>query len=153
MPDGRALYEFNNYGTALLPLNPDGTATRVEHLPPLPNPGKAFQSPTVSADGKRFIGATGQLLGGPPGVWLYSTETKRYEQLADRGMYPQWMPDGKRVLFIDGTGVFVLDVATKQIRQIPLARRVRAAEISPDGRSLILYEQLSEADIWLMTQK
>jgi Tol biopolymer transport system component len=150
MPDGRALYEFNSDGTVLLPLNPDGTATRVEPLPPMPDPKLRFQTPEVSADGKRFVGATGQLLGGVPGIWLYSVDTKRYEQLADRGFYPQWMPDGKRVLFFDGNGASVIDVASKQVRRIPVGRRLRACEISPDGRALILYESTEEADVWLM---
>ncbi len=153
MPDGRALYEFNSNGTVFLPLNPDGTTTRIEPLPPLPVPKRAFQTPSLSPDGKTFAGSTGQLLGGPPGLWLYSLETKRYEYLLDRGYYPQWLPDGKRLLFVDGPGVSVIDVATKQVRPVNIGRRLFAFEIAPDGRSLILYELSQEADIWLMSQK
>ena len=150
MTDGRTLYEFNSNGTVLLPLNADGTATRVEPLPPMPDPKKHFQTPMLSPDGKRFAGATGQFDGGSPGLWLYSLETKRYEQLTDRGLYPQWMPDGKRLLFIDGDRAAVIDIATKQVRQILPGRRVRGLELAPDGRTLFLYERTSEADIWIM---
>ena len=150
MPDGRTLYEFNSNGTVFLPLNADGTATRVEPLPPMPDPKKHFQTPMLSPDGKRFAGATGQLDGGTPGLWLYSLETKRYEQLTDRGVSPQWMPDGKRLLFIDGDRAAVIDIATKQVRHILPDRRVRNLEITPDGRTLFLYERTSEADIWMM---
>ncbi len=153
MLDGRALYEFNSNGTVFLPLNPDGTTTRIEPLPPLPVPKRAFQTPSLSPDGKTFAGSTGQLLGGPPSLWLYSLETKRYEYLLDRGYYPQWLPDGKRLLFVDGPGVSVIDVATKQVRPVNIGRRLFAFEIAPDGRSLILYELSQEADIWLMSQK
>ena len=153
MPGGRALYEFNSSGTVLLPLNPDGTATRIEPLPPFPVPKKAFQTPMLSPDGKTFAGSTGQLLGGPPSLWLYSLETKRYTHLLDRGYYPQWLPDGKRLLFIDGPGVSVIDIATKQVRPVNVGRPVFGFEIAPDARSLILYELSQEADIWLMSQK
>jgi hypothetical protein len=120
----------------------------------MPDPKKRFQTPELSPDGKRFVGATGQPLGGPPGLWIYSLDSKRYEPLLpDRGLYPQWMPDGKRVLFLDGDKAAVIEVATKQIRSIPVGRPLRGVEITPDGRALILYEQTSEADIWLMSLK
>ena len=122
----------------------------MEPLPRMPDPKLGFGSPAQSPDGKYFAGSTGQLLGGTPGIWLYSLETRRYEKLSDRGFYPQWMPDGKRVFFVDGAGASVVDIASRQIRPIPIARRLRSCEIAPDGRSLILYERSEEADIWLM---
>jgi Tol biopolymer transport system component len=155
MPDGRLLYMFNGNGTVLLPMNPDGTATRIEPLPPMPDPKKRFMTPSLSPDGKRFAGATGQPEGGGvPGMWLYELQTKRYEQLsADRGFYPQWLPDGKRLLFLDIDKPAVIDMATKQIRQLPFGRKLRGFELTPDARALILYERTSEADIWLVTGK
>jgi Tol biopolymer transport system component len=153
MPDGRALYQFNSYGTVLLPLNPDGTTTRIEPLPPMPDPKKHFQTPALSPDGKRFAGATGQEYAGVPGLWLYSLESKGYEQLLDRGFHPQWFPGGKRLLFLDGDTPAVIDIATKQIRRIPVGRRLRGVELAPDGRALFLYERTSEADIWLVAEK
>ena len=151
--DGRALYEFNSFGTVILPFNTDGTTTRTEPLPPMPDPTKPFQTPMQSPDGKRFVGSTGQNLGGVPGLWLYSTDSRRYEQLLDRGFYPQWMPNGKRVLFLDGEGASVIDVASKKVRSIPVGRRLRGVEITPDGRGLILHERMEEADIWLAAVK
>jgi Tol biopolymer transport system component/serine/threonine protein kinase len=154
MPDGRALYQFNNNGTVMLPLNADGTATRTEPLPPMPGRNRSFQTPALSPDGKRFAGATGQVEGGgSPGLWLYSLATKQYEQLADRGYQPQWMPDGKRILFLDGDTPAVIDIATKEIRRIPTGRRLRGVELSPDAHALILLERTAEADIWLLTMR
>ena len=151
MKDGRSLYMFNSNGTVILPLNPDGTATRVEPLPPIPDSKNRFQTPAVSPDGKRFVGATGQPDGGGvPGLWLYELATKRYEHLSDRGFFPQWLPDGKRILFFDDGVIAVIDVATKQIRQVPFARKLRGFELTPDGHALILYERTVEADIWLV---
>ena len=152
MPDGRALYEFNNNGTVFLPLNADGTATRLEPLPPMPDPKRHFQTPALSPDGKRFAGATGQIAGGPGGLWLYSLDSKRFEQLTDHGFYPQWLPDGKRLLFLDaGASVAMIDIASKQIRLIPVPRPIQAFEVAPDGRALYLDELTAEADIWLVS--
>jgi WD40 repeat protein len=153
MPDGHALLEFNNNGAYLLPLNPDGTATRVVPLPPMPDQKKHFMTPVVSPDGTRLAGATGQLDGGVPGIWVYSLDSKRYEQLADRGFYPAWMPDGKRLIFLDGTGLSGIDVATKQIRPIAIPRPIRGFDVAPDARTLYLHERVSEADIWMVTTK
>ena len=153
MPDGRALYEFNNNGMYLLPLNPDGTATRVEPLPPMPVPNRHFMTPSVSPDGKRFAGSTGQLDAGVSGLWLYSLDSKRYEQVTDRGFLPHWMPDGKRLLFLDGTTLAVIDIASKEIRLIPFSRPLRWFDVAPDFRALYLDERTSEADIWLVTSK
>jgi len=155
MPDGRALYAFNNNGTYLLPLNPDGIATRVEPLPPMPDPKKHLISPSLSPDGRRFAGATGRPESGNSlgGIWLYSLDSKRYEQLSDRGFYPVWMPDGKRLLFVDGGQLKAIDVASKQVRTIPLPRPIRSCAIAPDGHALYLDERIAEADIWLVTAK
>src|SRR5438445_8600289 len=76
MPDGRALLEFNDSGTYLLPLNPDGTVTRAEPLPPMPDPKRHFANPSVSPDGKHFAGATGQVERGVHGIWAYSLDSK-----------------------------------------------------------------------------
>lgn len=152
MPDGNALYQFNSNGTVLLPLNPDGTATRMEPLPPMPDPRRTFQTPNASPDGKHLAGATGQLEGGgSPGLWLYSLQTRRYEQLSDRGYLPQWMPGGKRLLFLDEGTPAVIDIASKQIRRIPIGRPLRGVELAPDGRALFLQERFTEADIWLLS--
>ena len=153
MPDGRALYQFNDNGTYLLPLNADGKATRLEPLPLMPDPKRHFMTPVLSPDGKRFAGATGQPDTGVSGIWLYSLDSKRYEQLTDRGFYPAWMPDGKRLLFLDGAGLSEVDVASKKIQSIPIPRPIRWFDVAPDFHALYLDERTAEADIWMVTTK
>ena len=54
-----------------------------------------------------------------------SWRRKRYEQLsADRGFYPQWLPDGKRLLFLDGDKAAVTRLRAQPRR--PRAYLVRA---------------------------
>jgi Tol biopolymer transport system component len=154
MPDGHTLSVVNSTDTYLMPLNPDGTATRVEPLPPMPNPGDHFTSPALSPDGKRFAGSTGlAMFGSTPGIWIYSFDSKRYERLIDRGDFGQWLPDGKRLLFRDGGNISVIDLATKKVRPIPLPHPVSSFVLAPDGRALYLQERTSEADIWMVTSK
>ena len=154
MSDGKTLYEFNSSGTSLLPLNPDGIATRVEPLPPMPDPRKHFLSPSLSPDGRHFAGSTSQPdEPGAAGIWLSSIETRRYEQLTDLGIAPQWTPDGKHVLFVSGTKLAAVDVASKQVREVPIPRPIRGFAIAPDGRALYLDERTAEADIWLVTSR
>jgi Tol biopolymer transport system component len=153
MPDGRSLYEFNSSGTYLLPLNPDGTATRIERLPPMPDPKEHFVWPSLSPDGRRFAGATGPREADVGGIWVYSLDTKRYEQLTDHGFYPEWTPDGKWLLFLDGSKLAMVDVASKQVRSIPIPRPISGFALAPDGRALYLDERTAESDIWLFTAK
>src|SRR5438132_1346064 len=154
MPDGHTLCVFNVRDTYLMPLNPDGTATRVEPLPPMPNPGDHFTSPSLSPDGKRFAGSTGFTAGGTkPGIWIYSLDSKRYEQLTDRGDFAQWLPDGKRLLFHDGDKLAVIDFASKRVGPIPLPRPITSFALAPDGHALYFQERTSEADIWMVTSK
>ena len=153
MPDGHTLCVFNVRDTYLMPLNPDGTATRVEPLPPMPNPGDHFTSPSLSPDGKRFAGSTGFTAGGTkPGIWIYSLDSKRYEQLTDRGDFAQWLPDGKRLLFHDGDKLAVIDFASKKV-PIPLPRPITSFALAPDGHALYFQERTSEADVWMVTSK
>ncbi len=47
----------------------------------------------------------------------------------------------------------MVDVASRQIRSIPIPRPVRGFAIAPDGRALCLDERTTEADIWLASAK
>ncbi len=149
MRDGKTLYAFSGSGTDLLPVNADGTATKVELLPPMPDPQNHIFWPRLSPDGSRFVGTASP--GGGGGLWIYSIGLKSYEKLADEGTMPKWLPDGKHVLFVSGTQLKIIEIASKQIRTIPLLRPIRAFAVAPDGRALYLNERTSEADIWMMS--
>jgi eukaryotic-like serine/threonine-protein kinase len=154
MPDGRTLCVINASGTYLMPLNPDSTATRAEPLPPMPNAGDHFNASSLSPDGKLFAGSSGlPEFGSAAGIWIYSLDSKRYEQLTDRGDYAQWLPDGKRLLFHEGDKLATIDLASKKVRPIPLPRPIISFAVAPDGRALYLKERTSKADIWMVTSK
>jgi Tol biopolymer transport system component len=156
MPDGAALYvDLMGGGAALMPLNRDGTATKAEVLPPIPVAMPSSPFSRLSPDGSRFaVGTSQTVLGfGTSGsaIWLYSMAHRSYEKLADEGKSPQWLPDGKHVLFVSHGRLNVIDVTSKQSRTIPLPRPIDDFAISPDGRALYLNERTAEADIWMMS--
>jgi serine/threonine protein kinase len=161
MPDGRAFYAFNGGGTYLLTLNADGTATRIEPLPRMPDPQMHFYWPRLSPDGTRFVGSSlSRAVSGPlitsglgGGVWLYSIASKTYQQIANHGGVPRWLPDGKHVLFLSGSQLEAVDVDSKQVRSITLPRPIVAFSVSPDGRTLYVNDRSAEADIWLMSSR
>ena len=160
MPNGRSLYMFNGDGSYVLPFAADGTITRAQALPPLPAEGEHFGRPRLSPDGSKFVGIgsrpatgsiTGSAVGGWGDIWLYSLSSKTYEKIFDDGSAPEWLPDGKHVLFVSNSQLRVLDIASKQVRPVPLPRPIRGFSIAPDGRALYLDERTAEADIWLMS--
>jgi hypothetical protein len=47
----------------------------------------------------------------------------------------------------------MVDVASRQVRSIPVPRPIRGFTIAPDGRALYLVERTAEADVWLVSEK
>jgi len=157
-----AIYAASNDRGYVLPFNGDGTITRGEALPPLPDPGQHIGRLRLSPDGSKFvdvgwrpatISITTSAVGGTGDIWLYSLLSKSYEKIADNGSAPDWLPDGKHVLFVSNSQMFVVDIASKQVRPVPLPRPIRGFSVSPDGRALYLDERTAEADIWLMSPR
>jgi hypothetical protein len=55
------------------------------------------------------------------------------------------------ILFVEGTKLLSVDIASKKVRAIPLPRPIRGVSISHDGRTLYLHERIAEAHIWMMS--
>lgn len=88
---------------------------------------------------------------------MYSFDSNRYEKVADFGLYPIWLKDGRRLLFCFKEKLYVVDTETKNVTQImrgALSARtgemLGAASISPDQRTLYFSQGNVEADIWML---
>jgi dipeptidyl aminopeptidase/acylaminoacyl peptidase len=111
-------------------------------------PPMASASPHWSPDGKR-IAFSGSLPGGPPRIFLISSEGGKAEPVTaggSREVRPEWSPDGNFLLFTgvpssrhaeaDQTCIYQLDLTTKQLSMFPGSKGLQDSERSPDGRYL-----------------
>ncbi|HWM95169.1 MAG TPA: protein kinase [Thermoanaerobaculia bacterium] len=119
-----------------------------EPLPPVD--GAPFVASSWSPDSRRLAGT----VNGKPGIYLYSLAARRYERLTDSGWRPIWMPDGKKILFLDqGWKVAAVDLATRE-RQEVLAPEANSyfvdMDLDPARGLLYLVRQQSEGDIVML---
>ena len=95
----------------------------------------------------------GQVTLTPKGIATYATGSRSYERFTDFGEFPVWLPDSRRILFVEGgRHLHVLDTATKQIRKIYTAVRgvLGPPRLTRDGRTAYFTRRMTESDIWLM---
>ncbi len=153
LPGGKGLYAFNEEGTSILPLNPDGTLAERQLLPPTPG-GGALLRPSISRDGTRLIG-----LGSArdnPAIWIYNFGTKTYDRVASTpnvnlsGMTIEWLPDGRSALVTDEEKLSVVDTARKEVRPVTMPVAVNIFSVTSDGRELLVEEGSRSSVIWLM---
>ena len=97
-----------------------------------------------SADGRKLAGHGG-------GIYSYSFDTDRYEQLSAFGEYPIWLNDNQRLLFCFQDKLYLMDSRTRKAQEIfsVAPNRFQSLGISRDHRVLIFSLTTIEADIWL----
>jgi serine/threonine protein kinase/Tol biopolymer transport system component len=179
-PDGSGLTQISRHsrvaplfprpsrdGSRLLTYNPtDGSYIfslkdgRSEPLPRIDSQ-HLFIDPSWSPDGRSLGGLSIRTsdIRKFDGVFVYSLDARRYEKISDdpAAIFSsvQWLPDGKRVLYGYKNRIVLVDVATKQRREIPLPAAGEFGEfkLSPDGRALYVLTFRNEGDVWLMTDE
>jgi len=121
-----------------------------ERLPPAPTKAPFFGS-AWSPDGKWLAGDVRD-----EGLLRLSLESRRYERLTPRGSGPVWFHDNRRLLYVDGGEVRVLDTRTKRSRPVlaaPEGSSFLAVDLAPDDRTLYLIRARGEGDIWMLTMR
>jgi len=127
-----------------------------EELPALPDAGENFVPVDWSPDGTLLAGYREQPGREAGGIVLYRFKTRDYVRLTDRGVYPRWLPDSRRLVYSepDVKKIYVLDAPSRQVREIPLDLSGRfdsfSTTLSRDGRTLFLTQVEQEADLWLL---
>ena len=151
-PDGSTFAAGDGGNSYLHHLNDSPGGPRLEPLPPLGD-GYWFSVRDWSPDGKTLAGArTAAIVG--HGVVLYDLASRQYRRLNDSGNLPRFLPDGRRLLFIDQSALWLIDSQTKETRVVlPPASdsQVFHFALAPDGRSIYVLQYLSESDIWEAT--
>jgi serine/threonine protein kinase/Tol biopolymer transport system component len=152
-PDGKRLACGLGFGAAAV-LSLERPEADPEVLPMVAD-DQYFAVSSWSPDGLWLAGVA-QLANGTslPGVVIYSFAAGGYERLNDRGESPVWLPDSRRLVYLDGGRIFLLDSGSRRSRQLlapPPGSTFRHAGMGPDGRHLYFVRSTDDGDIGLLT--
>ena len=154
-PDGSVFAAPNGLNSFLVHPGTSPGSARLEELPPLKDGDFWFDVFDWSPDGKTLAGVRSR--GSEQfGVVLYDLAARRYDRLNEKGWAPQFMPDGKRVLFHDRSSIWLIDSATRKEHMVlpaPAEAFLIWFRVAPDGKSIYTLRQLTESDIWMADLK
>ncbi len=148
-PDGKR-FSFDNESAAFIAnINDPFNAESITKLPKTEN-GGWFRVWDWSRDGKLMAGNFDSAYG--PGMGFYSLETGKYTRVIDHPGIPRWLPDNKRMIFIRDRRPFIVDIETKEVRELPIDenQEMRNVGISFDGTKIYYTTFENESDIWLL---
>ncbi|MDZ7780563.1 MAG: protein kinase [Gemmatimonadota bacterium] len=112
-------------------------------------PGDRMVRPTWSPDGARIAGVLPPAAGGS-GIVVYTLASRGLETISEFGDAPQWLPDGRRLVFAWGSRLYLADTRTGDVREIfGLGNDVLGlGSVSADGRWIYFSRTVTEADLW-----
>jgi eukaryotic-like serine/threonine-protein kinase len=153
-PGRDAIYGYDGDGSVVLPLKADGTADRIERLPPVDDEGSVGRQPRISADGTAMVVYVGNVGASVAmrGTWAYSFTTNEYSRLGPTWA-PQWVGSSNRLVLAIAapTELIAYDLAAGTSRRIAVpVRAIHGFNLSPDGRVLVVVEQMDTSVVWLV---
>ncbi len=121
-PDGSQLLVQSTDATRIFDIRRPMAEREVRALPPLTE-GMIFQGRSWSADGSRLAGNGQRSDGSFGGLFVHSLGTESYEKVADVGIGPVWLSDGRRLLYATPEGsLALLDIPSRVSRELASAR-------------------------------
>ena len=155
-PNGRWLACDLEENEALIDLDRP-VAERSPVFFPLAGRGMGFTARSWSPNGRWLAGLLHSPDGQPvPGIVLHSLAGRNYVRITDRGEWPTWLSDSRRLLYRDAGNFFLLDIVSRESRQVlttPPGSGYSFFSLSPDDRVLYLTRNNEQGDIWLLTMK
>ena len=150
---------------ALRKSSPPGAALFIVDLSqPLPAQGQQLiYDPQIrfwprdwSPDGKWLIGGWRANNEAATMIKAYSLETNQFEDISNlNSERPVWMNDSRRALFTYNGKLFVVDTQTRKAREVfaRLPYQIRWYALSRDQRTIYFAQDISEANVWALSQK
>jgi hypothetical protein len=84
---------------------------------------------------------------------VFTVATKTWDSVGT-GVFPRWLPDGRRLVAQDRGRMTLVDTIAKTSRQLyaepDRGRAIFSIALAPDARRVYFTSAVSEADIWLM---
>jgi Tol biopolymer transport system component len=141
-PDGRTLVVKSDRAPAFIHLDRP-LAQRVEAIPGHPKLTR------WSPDGQRILAAQ------DPGILIYSPRTQHSDLVLTRQVSgPQWLPDGRHVLFFENQRIGLLDLESRRDVTVPFSlpgvQLDYSSVLSRDASALYVRQRLEQADVWLV---
>ena len=129
------------------PGKPWGAQTP-EKLPPFPCESQIFNAWNRSPDERMLAG----FLNRDDGIALYSLPSRTFRKLTGHGADPVWLSDSRRILFLDGGKIHLLDSASGSTRELvsvmPEEVARRGFAVSLDDRHIYFSVSTTEANLW-----
>jgi Tol biopolymer transport system component len=151
-PDGKTI-AANRSGRPLLISYPRSAEDPLPEPGPLPGEGLKFLPYSWSPDAKLLSGSILRADGSYIGIVVYEVEKKSYRRVTETGWSPSFLRDGRRIAFLDGNVLKIVDIFTGRTSEIlkgDSRRTIDVFGLSPDDRILFVSWASTEADLWLM---
>lgn len=112
-------------------------------------PGDLMVRPAWSPDGTRIAGVLPPAAGGT-GIVVYSLDSRSLQTISDFGDAPRWLPDGRRLVFVWGSRLYLADIRTAEVSEIHALENDAPGlgSVSADGDWIYLSRTVTEADLW-----
>ena len=120
---------------------------------PLPGKDLKFVPYSWSPDSRKLAGWLVQPDGSYNGIVVFEVERKTYRRVTETGWIAAFMRDGRRVAYLDGNVLKIVDTETGRTLEIlkgDSRRTIDAFGLSRDDRTLYVSWASTQADLWLM---
>jgi hypothetical protein len=91
---------------------------------------------------------------GPAGIGIYSLGQRSFERLTDRGDFPRWLSDGRRLLFEYAGKLYLVNSRSKKVHEVLSVTPYEVfftGKPSRDDHWIYFALQATEADVWQMS--
>jgi Tol biopolymer transport system component len=152
-PDGRrvAFGDLKNRLNYFYDLETPWPGASPPALPPVPEARAVFAPWSWSA----VAGLAGWTLredGQSGGILIFDPASRSYRRLPGAGTRPLWLPDDRRLLTIDASGLSVVEAATGAARHLNVAAPLDDEfSLAPDASTIYFMQTERTGDIWVIT--